>query len=82
MSILLDESLPYDLARLILDHQVSTVRHEGWSSVKNEQNLALLPIAVVVLVARKNRVQDLEPLLPQLAEVLIHLAPRTLRTVP
>jgi predicted nuclease of predicted toxin-antitoxin system len=105
MRILLDESLPYDLARLILDHQVSTVRHEGWSSVKNgkllalaatkfdvfitadqnlefQQNLALLPIAVVVLVARKNRVQDLEPLLPQLAEVLNHLVPRTLRTVP
>ena len=104
MRILLDESLPHDLARLILDHQVSTVRHEGWASVKNgkllalaatkfdafitadqnlefQQNLALLPIAVVVLVARKNRVQDLEPLLPQLAEVLNHLVPRTLRTV-
>ena len=105
MRILLDESLPHDLARLILNHQVSTVRHEGWASVNNgkllalaatkfdafitadqnlefQQNLALLPIAVVVLVARKNRVQDLEPLLPQLAEVLNHLAPRTLRTVP
>jgi predicted nuclease of predicted toxin-antitoxin system len=105
MRILLDESLPHDLARLILDHQVSTVRHQGWASVKNgkllalaatkfdvfitadqnlefQQNLALLPIAVVVLVARKNRVQDLEPLLPQLAEVLNHLVPRTLRTVP
>lgn len=104
MRILLDESLPHDLARLILDHQVSTVRHEGWASVKNgklldlaatkfdafitadqnlefQQNLALLPIAVVVLVARKNRVQDLESLLPQLAEVLNHLVPRTLRTV-
>jgi predicted nuclease of predicted toxin-antitoxin system len=104
MRILLDESLPNDLARLILDHQVSTVRHEGWTSVTNgkllalaatkfdafitadrnlefQQNLAKLPIAVVILLARKNRVQDLEPLLPQLAEVLNHLAPRTLRTV-
>ena len=104
MRILLDESLPHDLARLILDHQVSTVRHEGWASVTNgkllalaankfdafitadrnlefQQNLAKLPIAVVILVARKNRVQDLEPLLPQLAEVLKHLAPRSLRTV-
>lgn len=105
MRILLDESLPHDLARLILDHRVSTVRQEGWASVTNgkllalaatkfdafitadrnlefQQNLAKLPIAVVVLVARKNRVQDLEPLLPQLAEALNHLAPRTLHTVP
>ncbi len=87
MRILLDESLPNDLAWLIFDHQVSTVRHEGWTSVTNgkllalaatkfdvfitadrnlefQQNLAKLPIAVVILVARKNRVQDLEPLLP------------------
>ena len=105
MRILLDESLPHDLARLILDHQVSTVRQEGWASVQNgkllalaatkfdafittdrnlefQQNLAKLPIAVVVLVARKNRVQELEPLLPLLADVLNQLAPRTLRTVP
>jgi predicted nuclease of predicted toxin-antitoxin system len=104
MRILLDESLPHDLARLILDHQVSTVRHEGWASVKNgkllalaatkfdvfitadrnlefQQKLTKLPVAVVVLVARKNRVQDLEPLLPQLAEVLNNLVPFTLRTV-
>jgi len=104
MRILLDASLPHDLARLILDHQVSTVRHEGWASVKNgkllalaatkfdvfisadrnlefQQNLTKLPVAVVVLVARKNRVQDLEPLLPQLAEVLNNLVPFTLRTV-
>jgi len=105
MRILLDESLPYDLARLILDHQVLTVRQEGWASVTNgkllalaatkfdafitadrnlefQQNLAKLPIVVVVLVARKNRVQDLEPLQPKLAEVLNHLVPCTLRTVP
>ena len=104
MRILLDESLPHDLAALILDHQVSTVRQEGWASVTNgkllalastkfdafitadrnlefQQNLAKLPIAVVILVVLKNRVQDLEPLLPQLAEVLKHLAPRSLRTV-
>jgi hypothetical protein len=104
MRILLDESLPHDLAALILDHHVSTVRDEGWTSVKNgkllalastrfdafltadrnlefQQNLAKLPIAVVVLVARKNRVQDLEPLLPELAVVLNDLLPRTLRKV-
>ena len=90
------------LAALILDHQVSTVRDEGWASIKNgkllalastkfdafitadrnlefQQNLTQLPLAVVVLIARKNRVQDLEPLLPALAALLNHLSPRTLR---
>lgn len=104
MRILLDESLPHDLAALIVGHHVSTVRDEGWASVKNgkllalasakfdvfltadrnlefQQNLAKLPIAVVVLIARKNRVQDLEPLLPALALQLNHLAPRTLQKV-
>ena len=104
MRILLDESLPHDLAALILDHQVSTVRDEGWASVKNgkllalaatkfdafitadrnlefQQNLAKLPLAVVVLIARKNRVQDLEQLLPELAALLNHMPPRTLRKV-
>lgn len=104
MRILLDESLPHDLAALIVGHHVSTVRDEGWASVKNgkllalasakfdvfltadrnlefQQNLAKLPIAVVVLIARKNRVQDLEPLLPALALQLNQLAPRTLQKV-
>jgi len=104
MRLLLDESLPHDLAALILGHQVSTVRHQGWASFKNgkllalastkfdvfitadrnlefQQNLAQLPIAVVVLAARRNRLQDLEPLLPELAIVLNDLVPRTLCTV-
>jgi predicted nuclease of predicted toxin-antitoxin system len=104
MRILLDESLPHDLAALIAGHDVSTVRDEGWASVKNgqllalaatkfeafitadrnlefQQNLAKLPIAVVVLVARKNRIQDLEPLLPELAALLNHLPAKALRKV-
>lgn len=104
MRILLDESLPHDLAALIAGHDVSTVRAEGWGSVKNgkllalaatkfdvfvtadrnlefQQNLAKLPVAVVVLLARKNRVQDLEPLLPELLVLLNHIPARTLRKV-
>ena len=104
MRILLDESLPRDLAALILGHHVSTVRDEGWASIKNgkllalastkfdafitadrnlefQQNLTKLPVAVVVLIARKNRVQDLAPLLPELVALLDRLPPRTLRRV-
>ena len=41
MRILLDESLPRDLAQLITGHEVSTVRNEGWASIKNGKLLAL-----------------------------------------
>ena len=41
MRILLDESLPKDLAPLITGHEVTTVRAAGWSSIKNEKLLAL-----------------------------------------
>ncbi len=104
MRILLDESLPHDLAALIAGHEVSTVRTEGWASIKNgellalaaakfdafitadrslefQQNLATLPIAMVLLVARKNRLQDLEPLLPELVALLNHLPAKVLRKV-
>jgi hypothetical protein len=104
MRILLDESLPSDLAALITGHEISTVPAEGWASVKNgkllalaaakfdafitadrnlefQQNLAMLPIAVVVLIARKIRIQDLEPLLPELGALLNHLPAKTLRKV-
>jgi hypothetical protein len=46
-----------------------------------QQNLATLPVAVVVLVARKNRIQDLAPLLPELSVLLGQLQPRSLRKV-
>ena len=41
MRILLDESLPKDLAPLITGHEVTTVRAAGWSSIKNGKLLAL-----------------------------------------
>jgi hypothetical protein len=43
--------------------------------------LATLPLAVVVLLARRNRIQDIEPLLPQLLRLLNHLPARSLRKV-
>lgn len=72
MRILLDESLPRPLSRLLIGHDVSTVAREGWTSLGNgallrqaattfdvvltadqniefQQNLATLPLAVVVV---------------------------------
>ena len=104
MRILLDESLPKDLAPLISGHDVTTVRAAGWSSIKNgkllslaaaqfdvfitadrnlefQQNLAALPIAVVVLFVRRTRMEAIEPLVPELLKLLNHLPPRVLRKV-
>lgn len=89
MRILLDESLPKELAAELTGHEVQTVQQMGWSSLKNgellaraadrfdlfltadqnlryQQNLSTLPLAVVVLIAKSNRLQDLRPLLPEL----------------
>jgi hypothetical protein len=99
--ILLDESLPRPLGLALIGHDVSTVQHEGWTSLSNgallrqasmtfdvlmtadrniefQQNLATLPIAVVVLVAESNRLESLEPLIPEVLELLKALSPRTL----
>lgn len=50
MRILLDESLPHDLAPLIIGHDVSTVGAEGWSSVKNGKLLALAATTFEVFI--------------------------------
>lgn len=78
MRILLDESLPRPLGRLLVGYDVSTVADEGWTKLTNgallvkaatsfdalltadqniefQQNLATLPLAVIVLVAESNR---------------------------
>ncbi len=101
MRILLDESLPRPLSRLLAGHDVQTVTQMGWTGLSNgellrqaansfdavltadqkiefQQNLGALPIAVVVLVARSNRIESLEPLLPELLKVLAVLQPRQL----
>ena len=46
--------------------------------IEFEQNLKNLPVAVVVLAARTNRLESLEPLLPDLLELLGNLRPRQL----
>ena len=46
-----------------------------------QQNLATLPIAVLVVEAPSNRIEHLVPLLPNLLRELDRLSPRTLRRV-
>ncbi len=47
-------------------------------NLQHQQNLAKLPVAVVVLAARSNRIEDLRLLVPRLLDVLSSLQPRTL----
>ncbi len=46
-----------------------------------QQNLTALPVAVIVLVADSNRLESLEPLVPDVLEALKTLKPRTLLRV-
>lgn len=50
-------------------------------NLQYQQNLVALPIAVVVLVARSNRMQDLRPLLPDLLNRLPKLPARVLTRI-
>ena len=47
-------------------------------NIEFQQNLATLPIAMVVLVANSNRLESLEPLIPGVLEVPKTLSPKTL----
>ena len=98
MRILLDESLPRDLALDLTGHETQTVQKRGWAGLKNgellrvaapefqvlltgdtnlefQQNLATLPIAVIVLVAVSNRIETLRPLIPAVLEALKTIQP-------
>ena len=44
-------------------------------NLKYEQNLQRVGIAVIVMVARTNRLSDLLPLIPKVREALIAIAP-------
>lgn len=47
-------------------------------NIEFQQNLAALPIAVVVRVADSNRLESLAPLIPEVLELLKALDPKTL----
>ena len=47
-------------------------------NIEFQQNLATLSIAVVILVAESNRLESLEPLVPNVLEALKTLKPKSL----
>ena len=104
MRILLDESIPHRLGRMLVGHSCSSVHQEGWASTKNgkllalaadkfdvlltadkgmeyQQNQGTLPLAVLVVRAHSNRLDDLAKLVPAILLALKTLPPRTLSKV-
>jgi len=50
-------------------------------NIEFQQNLAALPLAILVIVAKSNRMKDIEPLLADILQALNHLPPKSLRKV-
>ena len=104
MRILLDESVPEKLGKLLVGHTCSTVQRQGWASIKNGKLLALardqfdlllsadkgmehqqnqdtLPVAILVVRARSNRIEDLARAVPAILAALDEIPPRGFRKV-
>lgn len=99
MRILVDESLPQELASELEIEGTRTVAELGWSGLKNgdllrradsagfnvfltadqnlpyQQNITGYSLALIVLKVRRNRIQDLRPLIPGIRQGLGILAP-------
>ncbi len=50
-------------------------------NIEFQQNLATLPIAILIVSAKSNRMRDIEPLVPEILKALNHLPPKSLRKV-
>ena len=57
MRILLDESLPRPLGRLLVGHDVSTVAHEGWARLANGALLRQAAVAFDVLLTTDQNIE-------------------------
>ena len=49
--------------------------------IEHQQNPATLPIAVLIVLARSNRMEDVAPAVPAILAALSELLPRTIRKV-
>jgi hypothetical protein len=102
--ILLDESLPRGLKRLLSGLDVLTVPERGWRGIRNgellmlasqefavfltadqnlefQQNLAEVPIAIVVLIASSNRLEAYAPMEGRIRTAIQGARPGTITKV-
>ena len=49
--------------------------------IEHQQNLATLPIAVLIVLSRSNRMEDMAPAVPAILAALSELQPRSIRKV-
>jgi predicted nuclease of predicted toxin-antitoxin system len=49
--------------------------------IEHQQNLAMLPIAVLIVLARSNRMEDMAPAVPGILQALSELQPRSIRKI-
>jgi predicted nuclease of predicted toxin-antitoxin system len=99
LRVLVDESLPRQIAAELAGHDATTVRAQKWSglrngvllraaagagfeviltadhSIRHQQNVAAMPIAVVVIRLVRNRMSDLRPLLPAILAAIETIPP-------
>jgi hypothetical protein len=47
--------------------------------IEHQHNLATLPIAVLIVLSRSNRMEDMAPAVPAILEALSELQPRAIR---
>jgi predicted nuclease of predicted toxin-antitoxin system len=47
-------------------------------NIEFQQNLSALPIAILIVLAKSNRMEDVRPLVPEILKELHHLPPKTL----
>jgi len=97
--VLIDESLPVELADELPAYDVVTVHKQGWLRLKNgvllrtavragftvlvtadgnlryQQNLPRIGIGVVVVTHVRNRIEDLRPLVPEMAAAIAVVRP-------
>ncbi|MCY7371677.1 MAG: hypothetical protein LH479_12680, partial [Polaromonas sp.] len=66
------------LALAATDFDVLLTADKG---IEYQQNISTLPIAVLVVSARSNRMGDLIPAVPEIPAALAEVQPRTLRKV-
>lgn len=69
MRVLLDECVPSRLRQELSEHDVRTVPEPNF------------PIAVIVLLARRNKLEFLRPLMPEVRRVLSEVRPGEVRRV-
>jgi len=50
-------------------------------NIEFQQNLSALPIAILVIVAKSNRMKDIESMVPDILKALNHLQPKSFKQV-